>query len=150
MGLVRLRAGGSHHRTWLLLAGLGFGGIITPSSLHSLFLPWHSPKAVPRRAQQERSQRKVMALQSRGGGCKRGEFPFIPLCTSSSFRGPGTRLLSRGLEVIILFLGMCPTEQDVPEQSWHQGLGWQQVQHGARGQGKGQRWGRTRWLLTHS
>lgn len=69
-------------------------------SLSGLCLPRYLPKAVPRRAQQERSQRKFMVLPSEWCGVPAAGLPIISLCT---------RLLSEDLDVIISFLGMCPT-----------------------------------------
>lgn len=69
-------------------------------SLSGLSLPRYLPKAVPRRAQQERSQRKFMVLPSERCGVPAAGLPIISLCT---------RLLSEDLDVIIPFLGMCPT-----------------------------------------
>ena len=119
--MVRLRAGDSLVLTPPCAGELG-GGPLRPllaSGLGrqppGLRLPQHSLRAVPRRAKQERSQRKAMVMSQGSGGHLPGRLPVLSL---------GTRMLAGNLEGTVPFLGTCQSGQDVPEQSC---LGQQQL-----------------------
>lgn len=86
---------------------LGVGPRVAGDSFR-LLPAQHSPKAVPRRAKQERSQRKAMVHCQGGAGHRSGRLPILSLCTG---------LLSGDLEVTVFFLGRCQSGQDVLKQA---------------------------------